>query len=277
MLAGRSFLVTGASRGIGRQVALSAAAAGAHVVASGRDVGRLEALAAVAAERGGHITTWPADLSAAGAVATMAVEVGVPDVVVNCAAAPLRRVPVLSDQSADVFAEQMAVNVLVPLALLQSFGDTMVARRSGVFVFVSSVASKMPQPLLAAYSASKAAMDSLMRTAALELGPAQVRCNSVAPGLVDTERTHDLIESSPVGEMQRLVNPARAIGAARRYCPGRVVAGIGRSPLRDRSSGHCRRGQHRRPLSRSIRPTRPIRPARPFEQLESRACWISGR
>ena len=137
----------------------------------------------------------------------MAVEVGIPDVVVNCAAAPLRRVPVLSDQSADFFAEQMAINLLVPLALLQSFGDTMVARRSGVFVFVSSVASKMPQPLLAAYSASKAAMDSLMRTAALELGPAQVRCNSVAPGLVDTERTRDLIESSPVGEMQRRATP----------------------------------------------------------------------
>jgi NAD(P)-dependent dehydrogenase (short-subunit alcohol dehydrogenase family) len=184
-----------------------AAAAGGQVVASGRDAARLDALAAVAADGGGLLTTWPADLTEEGAVADLAASIGVPDVVINCAAAPLRRVPVLSDQSEVVFGEQMATNLRLPLALLQIFGPPMVARRSGAFVFVSSVASKMPQPLLAAYSASKAAMDSLMRTAALELGPAQVRCNSVAPGLVDTERTHDLIQTSPIGERQRRATP----------------------------------------------------------------------
>jgi NAD(P)-dependent dehydrogenase (short-subunit alcohol dehydrogenase family) len=207
VLAGRSFLVTGASRGIGRQVALAAATQGARVVASGRDSKRLDALVAAAAEQGGQVTSWPADLTESGAIARLATDTGVPDVVVNCAAAPLRRVALLSDRSDEVFREQMRTNLGLPLALLRSFGPAMAARRHGVFVFVSSVAANMPQPLLAAYSASKAAMDSLMRTAALELGPDQVRCNSVAPGLVDTERTHALIESSPIGELQRQATP----------------------------------------------------------------------
>jgi NAD(P)-dependent dehydrogenase (short-subunit alcohol dehydrogenase family) len=207
VLSERTFLVTGASRGIGWQVALAAARAGATVVASGRDIGRLDALVGAAGEHGGQITTWPSDLTARDAVSELATESGIPDVVVNCAAAPLRRVGLLSGQSDGVFQEQMATNFGIPLALLRGFGPAMVDRRSGVFIFVSSVAARLPQPLLAAYSASKAAMDSLMRSAALELGPAQVRCNSVAPGLVDTERTHALIESSPIGEAQRRATP----------------------------------------------------------------------
>jgi len=204
VLAGRSVLVTGASQGIGRQVALEAAALGAHVVASGRDMDRLDALASWL---GGRVTVWPGDLTSQGVIATLAAGIGVPDVVINCAAAPLRRVGLLDDESGSVWREQMETNLGVPVALLRAFGPSMVARRSGVFVFVSSVAAQLPQPLLGAYSASKAAVDSLMRTAALELGPSQVRCNSVAPGLVDTERTHTLIESSPIGERQRLATP----------------------------------------------------------------------
>jgi NAD(P)-dependent dehydrogenase (short-subunit alcohol dehydrogenase family) len=205
-LEGRGVVVAGASGDIGRAVVLACASAGASVLATGRDAGRLDTLAAQASDAGSPIRTLATDLSTGDAPAALARAAGPVTVLVSCVAAPLRRAAVLAGHD-DVWREQMEVNFGVPRRLVEAFAPAMVSAGTGSIVVVSSVASRTSQPLIGAYSASKAALDSYVRTVALELGPHGVRANSVAPGLVDTTRTHDLAGRPEVGGLQRRTTP----------------------------------------------------------------------
>ena len=202
----RIVLITGASGGIGRSLALACVTAGAQVIAVGRDRARLDDLHAEAADRSERLQVRVADLTAPAATESLTRGVGRVDVLVCCAAAPLRHSSVLQSHDA-TWTEQFLMNVFVPSRLVTAFGRLMVEAGSGSVIFVSSVASRVPQPLLAPYSASKAALDSLMRTTAIELGEHGIRSNSVAPGLVETERTRHLLDEPGVGVAQRRATP----------------------------------------------------------------------
>lgn len=201
----RIAVVTGASRGIGRGVALRLAAEGMSVVALGRDAARLAEL-----ERTPGITAVRVDLRAGrDTTARLAQVVTELDVLVCCAAAPLRHAPLLAedpDADEDLWQEQLTMNLAVPRRLVAWAAPLMRARGGGSLVFVSTVAARFPQPGLAAYSASKAGLEALMRAAAFELGRHGIRSNCVAPGLVDTERTHHVVVS-PAGDEQRATTP----------------------------------------------------------------------
>jgi NAD(P)-dependent dehydrogenase (short-subunit alcohol dehydrogenase family) len=171
-LSGRTALVTGASRGIGAATAVALDRAGARVALVARDGEELVV----------------ADLrhsDAPAAVAHRALEeLGAVDVLVNNAAKAARLATV--DTDAALIDDMLAVNVRAPLLLIAALIPSMTRRQSGSIINLSSVSGLIGTPKRVAYAASKGAIDAATRSLAIELGPAGIRVNSVAPGVVDT-------------------------------------------------------------------------------------------
>jgi 2,3-dihydro-2,3-dihydroxybenzoate dehydrogenase len=211
-LNGRVALVTGASRGIGRMIAIGLASRGAAVYAAARDSGRLNQLAAEPSAHG-RITPLVVDLTSARAEETLGREVAAVDIVVSAAAAPLRHATLL-ETGERVWRDQWLISVDVPRRLIGWAAPLMKERGGGSFVFLSTVAARQPLAGLSAYGVAKAALDALMRSAALELGRFGIRCNSVAPGLVHTERTHELISATPLAAEHRRTTPRGELTSA---------------------------------------------------------------
>jgi NAD(P)-dependent dehydrogenase (short-subunit alcohol dehydrogenase family) len=184
-LAGRTALVTGASRGIGAATAAALDAAGARVALSARSA---DALVEVA--RGLHhdAVVLPADLTDPAAPARLAADalsaLGRLDVLVNNAAAAARLDTV--DLDAELIDGLHAVNVRAPLLLVAALLPAMIERGGGSIVNLSPVSGIVGTPRRAAYAATKGAIDAATRSLAIELGPHGIRVNSVAPGVVDT-------------------------------------------------------------------------------------------
>jgi NAD(P)-dependent dehydrogenase (short-subunit alcohol dehydrogenase family) len=190
-LAGRSALVTGATAGIGRAVALRLAALGAHVVAHGRDPERGAALVAEIAAAGGTARFVEADLTDADDTLRLAADAGPVDVLVNNAG--IYAFTSTPETGAASFDRQMAINARAPFLLVGALAPGMVGRGRGVIVTVGSTAATLPSPIGGAYGASKAAVELLTRSWATEFGPAGVRVNAVSPGPVRTAGTEQML------------------------------------------------------------------------------------
>ena len=194
-LSGRTALVTGASRGIGRALALGLARAGADVALSARDEPLLQAVAAEIEALGRRAVVLPADVTdpqacrdlVAGAVAGL----GALDVLVNNAGGSSYMGPFTEMRFAG-WEKTMRLNVESIVHLSQAAGAHMVARGRGSVVNVASTAGLGATPLLAAYGASKAAVISLTRTLAHEWGTSGVRVNALCPGWTRTELNAEL-------------------------------------------------------------------------------------
>ncbi len=184
-LADRTALVTGASRGIGAATAAALNRAGARVALVARDRTQLE-LVAEGLTRDPVVIV--ADLAESGSPALVAAQaldaLGSVDVLVNNAALAARLA--VTETTAAMIDELMAVNVRAPLLLIAALVPQMVERRTGSIINVSSVSGIVGTPKRAAYAASKGALDAATRSLAIDLGPMGVRVNSVAPGVVDT-------------------------------------------------------------------------------------------
>jgi len=145
-------------------------------------------LESVAAGLGHHPVVLEADLSHAGAPGDLAsraeAALGRVDVLVNNAAIA-HRAPTLG-LDAGVIDLLLAVNVRAPLLLIAALLPGMTGRGRGSIVNLSSVSALVGTPNRAAYAATKGAVDAATRSLAMELGPAGIRVNSVAPGAVDT-------------------------------------------------------------------------------------------
>ena len=185
-LDGRTALVTGASRGIGAAIARALDAAGARVALAARSRAGLEVVGATLSH---DPVVLEADLSDADTPARLAEEslaaLGSIDVLVNNAALAHRSSTVGLD--AGVVDLLYAVNVRAPLLLVAALVPHMTDRRRGSIVNLSSVSGVVGTPKRAAYAATKGAIDAATRSLAIELGPAGIRVNSVAPGAVDTD------------------------------------------------------------------------------------------
>ena len=186
-LVGKLVLVTGASSGIGRAVALMVSRLGARVILGGRREDAL-AVSRAALSGDGHLIA-PFDLAEVDAVPgwvkRLVAEAGAPlDGVVHSAGVgrptPLR---VLGRAAVDGI---MTPNVYAALALLRAVAGKGVGRDGASVVLMSSVAGLVGTPGLVAYSASKAALIAVARSAAQELGAKRIRVNCVAPGYVET-------------------------------------------------------------------------------------------
>ena len=182
-LHGKTVLVTGASSGIGRAVAIECARAGARIVLTGRDQARLDETMA-ALDGAGHVSV-VADLTVAEQTAPLvAATAGGLDGVVHAAGidglAPVRMLRQSFMQTV------LDSNFMAPMLLTQQLLATKSLRNGASIVFLSSIAAHTGTAGVGPYSASKAALEGMMRCLALEIAPRAMRANALAPGMVDT-------------------------------------------------------------------------------------------
>lgn len=189
--AGRSCLVTGGGRGIGRELSLAFARAGARLAVLDRDAASAAAVASEIAGQGGAAVPLVLDLADHGAIAerlgAFLSAFGTVDILVNNAAIVLAR-PFLSTTQDDL-AKVMAVNLFAPFACMQAVAPDMVAKQWGRIVNIASHSGLRGSSNRAAYAASKGALIAATRVASVELAPHGITVNAIAPGPIETEQT----------------------------------------------------------------------------------------
>jgi len=224
-MSGRVAIVTGATEGIGLAVSRQLAAEGHRLVLVARRAGPGEALVAelgperacfVAGDVGGPAT-------ADAAVEAARAQHGGLDVLVNNAALDLSGPALLDTTLADA-RRIFDVNVFGALLMLQAAARAM-RERGGAIVNVTSRAALVGLPGSAVYGASKGALESLTRSAALELAPHGIRVNSVAPGLTDTPMISTWVSEQPDPAAFRAAKEA-TIPQRRLAAPDDVAAAI---------------------------------------------------
>lgn len=209
-LTGRTALVTGASRGIGEAVAHGLAARGATVVLSSRRQESLDSVAAALEEAGGRALAIachagrPEQIDAL--FARIRAELGRLDILVNNAATNPWFGPALDIDEA-AYDKTMEVNLKGYFLTCQRAGRMMVEQGSGAIVNVASINGLVPVPNQVVYSMTKAAVVSMTRGLAKELGPSGVRVNAVAPGLVETRFARVLVETDELREAFHAATP----------------------------------------------------------------------
>ncbi len=194
-LSGRTILVTGASSGIGRATAILLSQLNGRLVLTGRNPERLEETRRQLAGDGHRAV--PFDLSCLDGIVPWLKEVTAETgplggIVHSAGLGPTVPLRVLSPQKAE---EIMKVNALAAMMLARGFRQRGCCAREGRLVFLSSVAAVVGRPGLAAYAASKAALNGLVRALAKELAPEGIRVNCIAPAWVKTEMMEQYTDS----------------------------------------------------------------------------------
>jgi len=195
-LNGKSALITGGSRGLGRALALRLSAEGARVALVARHQEELNQTVSVIRKNGGIAFGIVADVgdkeSVYPIVGQAAALAGPLDILINNASTlgpvPLR---LILDTDCEDFERALQVNAIGPFRLIKAVAGSMVLRQTGVIVNISSDAAVEAYPSWGVYGASKAALDHLTRIAALELKGASVRLLSVDPGEMNTRMHAD--------------------------------------------------------------------------------------
>lgn len=215
-LAGWRVLITGGGSGIGLACAARFLADGATVTLMGRDEGRLENAASQLDTGTGQVLLAPGDVAVEDdvrrAVATASGDQGRLDVAVaNAGMGGLA--PVVRQDIQD-FERLMRTNVNGTLLTYKHAGAAIAASGGGAMCAISSIAGVRTHRFMSAYCASKAAIDMLTQNTADELGIASVRCNSVCPGLVETELSQGLQDDADVFNDYMDCMPIRRTGKA---------------------------------------------------------------
>jgi 2-deoxy-D-gluconate 3-dehydrogenase len=191
-LTGKRALVTGASRGIGRAIAAAYARAGADVALVARDEVRLAETAQLVETAGRRAVMVTADVTSQeavqAAVATAVEQLGGLDIVVSNAGGNTFMSPVVGMRPSG-WEKTLRLNLDSCFFVAQAVGPILLEQRSGSLINVSSVAGITAAPMMAHYSAAKAALISLTRSLALEWAWAGVRVNALVPGWIATDLT----------------------------------------------------------------------------------------
>jgi 3-oxoacyl-[acyl-carrier protein] reductase len=224
-LAGKVAVVTGASKGIGAEIARQLAAAGAAVVVnySSSKAGADKVVDDIS-KAGGKAVAVQANVAEQADIQKLFAEAkkafGRVDILVNNAGiyefAPLEAI------NAEHFHRQYDLNVfgllLATQEAVKQFGY-----EGGSVVNISSVAAMLASPNMAVYSGTKAAVDAITRSLAKELGPRKIRVNSINPGMVETEGTHSAgITESEMRQQIEAMTPLGRIGQPRDIAPAVV-------------------------------------------------------
>ncbi|MBX3500610.1 MAG: glucose 1-dehydrogenase [Alphaproteobacteria bacterium] len=187
-LAGRVALVTGASRGLGRDFAVTLAQAGATVICAARTAPDLEATVASIVKGGGKAESLALDVNDEAAVVKAVADIvarhGRIDVLVNNAGITVRK-PVV-DLPREDWQRVVDTDLTAPFMLARECGRHMLRRKSGRIVNISSILGILGRETVAAYVACKHGLIGLTKTLAVELGP-DVTANCICPGYIRTE------------------------------------------------------------------------------------------
>ena len=198
-LEGRKAIVTGASRGIGRAIAVEYARQGADVAVLARNEEMLNEVAQEIAALGRKAVVTVADVLDAAAVheAAQAAITGLGglDIVVNNAGGNSFSSPVVGMRFSG-WEKTQRLNVDSTVYMLQAVGPTLMEQKSGSVINVASVAGLRGAPMMSHYGAAKAAIMSLTRSVAVEWAWAGVRVNTLLPGWIETDLT-DFLRAAP--------------------------------------------------------------------------------
>jgi len=241
-LMGQVAIVTGASRGIGKGIALGLARAGADVVVNyltHRD--RARATAQQVEELGTRALVLAADVADAKDVERLVGQTiesfGRLDILVNNAVYYPPEVPFFEVTEAD-WDRATSVNLRGPFLCAQIAGRQMAQQRAGSIINISSLGSTVVMHNMAAYSATQGGLESLTRALALELAPQGIRVNAIAPGHIDTEenlvwvaaatgreqRFRDRIALGRLGRIEEVASVAVFLASeASSYITGQVI------------------------------------------------------
>lgn len=208
-LSNKSILVTGASSGIGRAVAIECSKSGASIIATGRNQERLEQTLGDLEQIGSHIAI-QADLAVSEDVSRLVSEIPVLDGAVFCAGVNDKTLVKMIDQ--EKIEKMFQTNVFSQMLLIKELIKKKKLNAGASLVMISSIASSYSTISNSLYAASKGAVESFVRVLALELAPRKIRVNAIRPGMVETpilesyalsESLEDFKKQFPLGRFGR--------------------------------------------------------------------------
>jgi 3-oxoacyl-[acyl-carrier protein] reductase len=213
-LSGQTAIVTGASRGIGKAIAMRLAASGAKVACVARSADKLKETVDAITAAGGAAEVHPCDVTDSAAVSKLVESLhekwGRLDIVVNNAGITKDTlIPRMSDEDWDAV---IATNLRSVFLFTRAASLVMMRQRSGRIINISSVSGLMGNPGQANYSASKAGIIGLTRTVAQELAGRKVTVNAICPGFIASEMTAAM--GATLDEFVKTRIPAKRLGEA---------------------------------------------------------------
>lgn len=207
---GKTVLVTGASRGIGREIALSFARDGARLILTARSAEALERIARDVRDLGADVETLILDQRDVGAIRAQIEPLGVIDVLINNAGVEEVRPTLEADEA--LWDKIVDTNLKGAFFVAQAVASKMAAAKSGAIINLASLTSYVGVPGAAPYGASKSGILGMTRAMAAEWAPLGIRVNAIAPGYFETDMTSVFYEDKDwVGRMVANI-PAGRLG-----------------------------------------------------------------
>jgi NAD(P)-dependent dehydrogenase (short-subunit alcohol dehydrogenase family) len=214
-LSGKTAIVTGSTKGIGKAIARAMGQHGARVVISSRDADRVKATSEEFSDEGLETLGIACNIGRKTELQAMIDATrkawGRIDIVVGNAAINPHYGP-SSEISDEMFTKIMSTNIQSNLWLAHMVTDEMRARKDGAIIYISSIGGFRGSAVIGAYGISKAADFQLARNLAVELGPDNIRVNCIAPGLVKTDFARKLWQDPNFAEPRIARTPLRRLG-----------------------------------------------------------------